>query len=192
MTQPIIHDEKRAVGIAEIRQLADLLDRNPQIPLPYQVDALGFINHQGDADPAAGLATLRDLADSVGGEVDERLADRTTLTHTFGKVKYRLVTWHMQGRPGQLDERDAELAALRAKVAELEAARSAPLDQDAEDAAAFDRGFMAEHRRVAAENGYGVARCGDLAVHGPHVVDHGPDQPRNCPGVRVPTEQVAR
>jgi hypothetical protein len=150
MTQPIIHDEKRAAGIAEIRQLADLLDRNPQIPLPYQVDALGFINHQGDADPAAGLATLRDLADSVGGEVDEHLTDRTTLTHTFGRVKYRLATWHMQGRPGQLDERDAELAALRAKVAELEAARSAPLDQDAEDAAAFDRGFMREHRRVTA------------------------------------------
>lgn len=43
-----------------------------------------------------------------------------------------------------------ELEQLRARVAELEAARSAPVDQDAEDAAAFDRGFMAEHRRVAA------------------------------------------
>jgi hypothetical protein len=29
---------------------------------------------------------------------------------------------------------------------------------------------------------YRVARCGDSATHGPHVVDHGPDQPRNCPG----------
>jgi hypothetical protein len=29
---------------------------------------------------------------------------------------------------------------------------------------------------------YQVARCGQGSVHGPHVVDHGPDQPRNCPG----------
>lgn len=29
---------------------------------------------------------------------------------------------------------------------------------------------------------YRVARCGDSASHGPHVVEHGPDQPRNCPG----------
>jgi hypothetical protein len=29
---------------------------------------------------------------------------------------------------------------------------------------------------------YRVARCGQQSAHGPHVVDHGPDQPRNCPG----------
>ena len=31
---------------------------------------------------------------------------------------------------------------------------------------------------------YVVARCGQLSVHQPHVVEHGPDWPRNCPGVR--------
>jgi hypothetical protein len=29
---------------------------------------------------------------------------------------------------------------------------------------------------------YRVARCGQLSAHGPHVVDDGPDHPRNCPG----------
>lgn len=29
---------------------------------------------------------------------------------------------------------------------------------------------------------YRIARCGQQSSHGPHVVDHGPDQPRNCPG----------
>ncbi|GIM88766.1 hypothetical protein Ato02nite_005590 [Paractinoplanes toevensis] len=29
---------------------------------------------------------------------------------------------------------------------------------------------------------YQVARCGQLSAHGPEVVEHGPDQPRNCPG----------
>lgn len=27
-----------------------------------------------------------------------------------------------------------------------------------------------------------VVRCGQLSAHGPHFMDHGPDQPRNCPG----------
>jgi hypothetical protein len=30
---------------------------------------------------------------------------------------------------------------------------------------------------------YRIARCGMGSVHAPHVVDHGPDQPRNCPGM---------
>lgn len=29
---------------------------------------------------------------------------------------------------------------------------------------------------------YRVARCGQQSHHGPHVIEHGPDQPRNCPG----------
>lgn len=46
----------------------------------------------------------------------------------------------------------------------------------------------ADHRaRLAAETevfnpAYRVARCGQQSAHGPHVVEHGPDQPRNCPG----------
>jgi hypothetical protein len=29
---------------------------------------------------------------------------------------------------------------------------------------------------------YRVARCGQTSSHRPHVMEHGPDQPRNCPG----------
>lgn len=29
---------------------------------------------------------------------------------------------------------------------------------------------------------YPVGRCGQQGNHSPHVVDYGPDQPRNCPG----------
>lgn len=29
---------------------------------------------------------------------------------------------------------------------------------------------------------YRVVRCGQSSAHGPHFMDHGPDQPRNCPG----------
>ncbi len=30
--------------------------------------------------------------------------------------------------------------------------------------------------------GVRVVRCGQGSSHGPHFMDHGPDQPRNCPG----------
>lgn len=32
---------------------------------------------------------------------------------------------------------------------------------------------------------YRIARCGDSSPHGPHVMEHGPDQPRNCPGTGI-------
>jgi hypothetical protein len=35
------------------------------------------------------------------------------------------------------------------------------------------QGFNPAHR---------VVRCGQSSAHGPHFMDHGPDQPRNCPG----------
>ena len=39
---------------------------------------------------------------------------------------------------------------------------------------------------------YRVARCGQRSSHGPHVVEHGPDQPRNCPGTSGRTYRPRR
>lgn len=39
---------------------------------------------------------------------------------------------------------------------------------------------------------YRVARCGDSSVHGPHIVEHGPDQPRNCLGTGSDTARRTR
>lgn len=43
---------------------------------------------------------------------------------------------------------------------------------------------MTNHPNIASifNPAYRVARCGQLSSHGPHVMEHGPDQPRNCPG----------
>lgn len=37
---------------------------------------------------------------------------------------------------------------------------------------------------------YVLARCGQKYFHSPHVVDSGPDQPRNCPGVGSVTSEI--
>jgi hypothetical protein len=124
VTQPIIHDDQRIVGIAEIRQLADLLEQHPNIPMPYNTDALVLLNSQNDTDPLPGLKLLHDLADVIGGEIEERLDDRTVLNVKFGRTRLRLVTWHLAGRPGQRDARDVELEHLRARVAELESQKA--------------------------------------------------------------------
>lgn len=41
---------------------------------------------------------------------------------------------------------------------------------------------------------YRVAMCGQQSSHGPHVMESGPDQPRNCPGTGgvVPTHEQWR
>lgn len=41
------------------------------------------------------------------------------------------------------------------------------------------------------EQAYPVRRCGQQSAHGPHVVDTGPDQPRNCPGMSALSAYVA-
>lgn len=38
---------------------------------------------------------------------------------------------------------------------------------------------------------YRVARCGQQSAHRPHVMEHGPDEPRNCPGVGTATTEGA-
>lgn len=43
-------------------------------------------------------------------------------------------------------------------------------------------GVTARRASLTLDPAYRVARCGQSSAHGPHVVDHGPDQPRNCPG----------
>jgi hypothetical protein len=37
---------------------------------------------------------------------------------------------------------------------------------------------------------YRIAMCGQQSSHGPHVTEHGPDQPRNCPGTGRRTVNV--
>jgi hypothetical protein len=125
MTQPIIHDEKRAERIAAIRELADWLAANPDMPMPsYKLDVQVHLQNGYDGTETENLNRVRKLAASLGIETNERADDRTIMRVTFGRyADYEVFAWHKGGR-------DSELERLRAKVAELEAA-NARLDEQA-------------------------------------------------------------
>ncbi|GAA2696332.1 hypothetical protein [Actinoplanes palleronii] len=121
MNDTTVPDEQRAERIADIRAFADWLEQNPWIPTPDLVDASKHLNGTGQSaeEQRKNLDVLESVADRLGIEVGKGMNDRTRMTANVGKFEYRLLVWHENGRPGQLDERDAELERLRAEVAAL-------------------------------------------------------------------------
>lgn len=122
MNDTSVAEAKRAEAIANIRKLADWLESNADVPLPYdlagQAQMASPSFHDG-ISPAEGVARVRSFAARHGVKVDESSHDRTSATVAFGRASYKLLTWHPSGRPGEPDERDAELERLRAEVAAL-------------------------------------------------------------------------
>lgn len=94
---------ERSKRIAEIRQLADWLERHPEAPMPYMISASEHLSREafGDGTEVERLAKVRDLAASLGIKTDEHLEDRTRLIVDFGNARYELVAWHPAGRPNQ-------------------------------------------------------------------------------------------
>ncbi|GIF14833.1 hypothetical protein [Actinoplanes teichomyceticus] len=122
-----VPEPHRASQISALHDFAHWLAANPDVPLPIDIFGQKQMAHPNFADgisPAEGLTRVRDFAARHGVEVDESKPDRTSAEVRFGIVRYSLLTWHEDGRPGVPDERDAEIERLRAEVAELRAGRS--------------------------------------------------------------------
>lgn len=73
-----------------------------------------------------------------------------------------------------IEQRDAWAATARMLAAALDGRPSAPDTGSSREDPTFNPAYQ-------------VARCGQLSTHSRHVVEHGPDQPRNCPGVPADT-----
>jgi hypothetical protein len=93
---------ERAQKIAEIRQLADFLEANPWLPVPYRTHSYEHLSAPEDVpSEAAGVAKVREVAERLGLKADEHLDDRTEVTIEFGKSDFQLVAWHKDGRPAE-------------------------------------------------------------------------------------------
>src|SRR6478609_10431907 len=122
---------ERAKFVDGLREFADWLTENPWAPtmrdggyFQHARLQINFHGPDGDHDATADtIARVRELADRLGVKVDESLTDRTDASIEIGSVSYSVIAWHRNGRP---DPRDAELAALRARVAELESSTDRP------------------------------------------------------------------
>jgi hypothetical protein len=87
----------RSDKIADLRALADLLEANPDIPLPL------YPREQVDLHDAEGVAVVRALAAKFGKPVREDLDDRTQVYLTVGTFTYLVIAWHEDGRPAEAD-----------------------------------------------------------------------------------------
>lgn len=121
MNTETVPDKKRAEQIAAIREMADWLEARPWLPMATYFRASEQLNGHGSTpdEQRELLATMQELADKLGRKLDESLPDRTRLTARVGPLEYDVLVWHENGRPDRFDERDAELARLRAEVAAL-------------------------------------------------------------------------
>lgn len=180
MTQPSIHDEKRAERIAAIRELADWLTANPDVPMPsYKFDVQVHLQNtptpRADGTEAENLDRVRKLAGVLGIETDENLDDRTVARIPFGGyVSYEVFAWHKSGRDG------SELERLRARVAELESSAVGLTYSRVDD----DPNVVRPHSpRVPLHTG--------AVVDGGELVDETPVEDERCPACGESLREIA-
>jgi hypothetical protein len=124
--------QQAAEFAAGLIEFADWLEQHPWLPTrrpgsDYQQPA----RIQVDLHDHMDFEQVREFADRLGVKTHEHLDDRTSVEVHVGSVEYTVIAWHRGGRPA---ERDAELASLRARIAELEAATDVGLGYSREEA----------------------------------------------------------
>ena len=68
------NDEQRVRLVAGLRDLADFLDQNPDVPAPWEADLLVFPPEASDAEMFAEIDTIAELIGSTAS--DERQPER--------------------------------------------------------------------------------------------------------------------
>jgi hypothetical protein len=82
--------EERTSLIVGLRDLADFLDGNPEVPVPCRADVMVF-------PPASTDKEMRAEVDRIAGLIDAEISDRTaehghyTASLEFGRMRYEAV-----------------------------------------------------------------------------------------------------
>ena len=82
--------EERARVIAGLRDLADFLDRNPQVPAPRFTDLFVFPPSGSDAQMFTEIDAIAALIGTTASDADS-LAGHYSAIRGFGPVQYRAV-----------------------------------------------------------------------------------------------------
>jgi hypothetical protein len=82
--------EERVRVIAGLRDLADFLDRNPQVPAPRYTDLLVFPSIGSDAEMFAEIDVIAELIGVTAGDADSP-AGHYSAVRDFGPVLYRAI-----------------------------------------------------------------------------------------------------
>ena len=82
--------EERARVIAGLRDLADFLDRNPQVPAPRLIDLFVFPPSGSDAEMFAEIDVIAAQIGATASDADSQ-AGHYSAVRGFGPVQYRAV-----------------------------------------------------------------------------------------------------
>lgn len=84
------NDEERVRLIAGLRDLANFLDQNPDVPVPWRADVLVFPTEESDAEMFAEIDTIAELIGSTASDTDSPRGHYSAV-RDFGPVQYRAV-----------------------------------------------------------------------------------------------------
>jgi hypothetical protein len=84
------NDEERTRLIAGLRDLADFLDRNPEVPVPWRTDLLVFPAEGSDAEMFAEIDAIAEQIGVTASDADSP-AGHYSAVRGFGPVQYRAV-----------------------------------------------------------------------------------------------------
>lgn len=84
------NSEERSLLIAGLRELAEFLDRNPQIPAPRGTDLLVFPPNGSDAEMFAEVDAIAERIGTTATD-DGSSAGHYSAVRDFGPVQYRAV-----------------------------------------------------------------------------------------------------
>ena len=84
------NDEERVRLIAGLRDLAEFLDQNPEVPAPWGTDILVFPIEASDAEMFAEIDTIAELIGSTASDADSPRGHYSAVRN-FGPVQYRAV-----------------------------------------------------------------------------------------------------
>ena len=84
------NDDERVRLIAGLRDLADFLDRNPEVPTPWGTDILVFPIEASDAEMFAEIDTIAQLIGSTASDAHSPRGHYGAVSN-FGPVRYRAV-----------------------------------------------------------------------------------------------------
>lgn len=82
--------EGRAGLIAGMRELAEFLDKHPQVPAPWRAEVLVFPIHGTDAEMFAEVDAIAELIGATASDADSP-AGHYRAIRDFGPVQYRAV-----------------------------------------------------------------------------------------------------
>lgn len=97
------NDEERVRLIAGLRDLADFLAKNPEVPAPWGTEILVFPVESGDAEMFAEIDTIAELIGSTASVADSPRGHYRAVRN-FGPVQYRAVAIPRSARDSERDE----------------------------------------------------------------------------------------